>query len=102
MLVGATVHNDSQASGLGVGLGLGMAALGGSMMPLELYPDVMRQVAYVTPHAWANEAMAEIVRRDGGLGDVLLQVGVLTAFAVALLALATWRLRHTLTAGSGG
>jgi ABC-2 type transport system permease protein len=102
MLVGATVHNDSQAGGLGVGLGLGMAALGGSMMPLELYPDVMRQVAYITPHAWANDAMAEIVRRDGGLGDVLLQVGVLAAFAVSLLALATWRLRHTLTSGSGG
>jgi ABC-2 type transport system permease protein len=102
MLVGATMHNDSQASGVGVGLGLGMAALGGSMMPLELYPPVMRQVAYVTPHAWANEAMAEIVRRDGGLGDVLPQVGVLTAFAVVLLALATWRLRRSLTSGSGG
>jgi ABC-2 type transport system permease protein len=102
MLVGATVRNDSQASGLGVGLGLGMAALGGSMMPLEIYPEVMRRVAYVTPHAWANDAMAEIVRRDGGLGDVLGQVAVLSGFAVSLLALATWRLRRTLTTGAGG
>jgi ABC-2 type transport system permease protein len=102
MLVGATMRNDSQASGVGVGLGLGMAALGGSMMPLELYPGLMRQVAFITPHAWANEAMAEIVRRDGGLGDVLVQVGVLALYAVVLLTLATWRLRHSLTTQGGG
>jgi ABC-2 type transport system permease protein len=56
----------------------------------------MRIIAHVTPHAWANRAMAEIVRRDGGLGDVVLEVGVLTGFAVVLLGLATWQLRRAL------
>lgn len=79
-------------------LGLGLAALGGSMVPFEVFPDTVRTVAHVTPHAWANDAFAEIVRRGAGLGGVLLELGVLAAYAVALLAAATWRLRRTLTA----
>jgi ABC-2 type transport system permease protein len=97
MLVGATFRNDSQAGGVGIGLGLGLAALGGSMVPLEIFPEGMSTVAFVTPHAWANTAMAEIVRRDGGLGDVLLEVGVLALYAVVLLALAAWRLQRVLS-----
>ncbi len=97
MLLGATLRNDSQASGVGVGVGLGLAALGGSMAPLEIFPDTFRQVANITPHAWANEAMAEIVRRDGQLGDVLGEVVVLAGFAVVLLGLATVLLRRNLT-----
>jgi ABC-2 type transport system permease protein len=97
VLVGATMRNDSQASGMGVGLGLGMAALGGSMVPLELFPETLRQVARITPHAWANQAMAELVRRDGTLADVATEVAVLAGFAVVLLATATVLLRRNLT-----
>jgi ABC-2 type transport system permease protein len=97
MLVGATFRNDSQAGGVGVGLGIGLAALGGSMVPLEVLPPGVRAVAHVTPHAWANGAMAEIVRRDGGIGDVALELAVLAAYAALLLALATWRLQRVLT-----
>jgi ABC-2 type transport system permease protein len=97
MLVGATLDNESQASGVGVGLGLGLAAFGGSMVPLEVFPPALQQAALVTPHAWANRAMAELVRRDGTLGDVLLEVTALAAFAVVLLVGATVALRRTLT-----
>ncbi|MTV26093.1 ABC transporter permease [Nitriliruptoraceae bacterium ZYF776] len=96
-LLGATLRNESQASGAAVGLGLGLAALGGSMVPLEVFPASMRAAARLTPHAWANEAMAEIVRRDGGVLDVLPQLAVLTGFAGSLLAAGTWALRRTLT-----
>jgi ABC-2 type transport system permease protein len=97
MLVGATFRNDSQAGGVGVGLGIGLAALGGSMVPLELFPGTVRTIAYVTPHAWANQAMAEIVRRDGGIADVALELVVLAGYAAVLLSLASWRLRTVLT-----
>jgi ABC-2 type transport system permease protein len=96
MLVGATFRNDSQASGAGVGLGIGLAALGGSMLPLELFPEGVRVAAHVTPHAWANEAMAELVRRDGTVADVALEIAVLAAMAVLLFSLAAWQLRRAL------
>lgn len=97
MLAGATFRNDAQASGFGVGAGMLMAALGGSMAPLEIFPDVMRTIALVTPHAWANNAMATIVRRGGGVGDVLVELGVLAAFAFVLLGAASVVLRRALT-----
>jgi ABC-2 type transport system permease protein len=66
-------------------------------MPLEFFPDGMRAVARLTPHAWANEAMAEIVRRDGGIGDVLPELGVLAVYAVVVLSLSVVLLRRALT-----
>lgn len=95
MVIGALVDNDGTAAGLGVGLGLVLAALGGSMLPLELFPDTLRTVAHVTPHAWAYDAFAEIQRRGGGVLDVLPELGVLVAMGAVLLGLGTWALRRS-------
>jgi ABC-2 type transport system permease protein len=97
MVLGSAMDNDAQAGGLGVFLGLALAALGGSMMPLELFSPTMRRVAMLTPHAWGNEGYAELIRRDGGIVDILPQLGVLALFAVALIALGTWFLNRRLT-----
>ena len=67
------------------------------MTPLEFFPDTMRTVADITPHAWAYEAFAEIQRRGAGLSDVLPQLGVLAAMAVALVLLGAWALRRSLS-----
>lgn len=97
MLIGSLLDNEAAASGVGVGLGLVLAALGGSMLPLELFPDTLRTVAHITPHAWAYEAFAEIQRHDGGIVDVLPQLGVLTGMAVLLLVLGAWALRRSMS-----
>ena len=86
-----------QAVAVGLLLALGLAALGGAMMPLEFYSDTMRTVAHLTPHAWAVDGFAVLVRHDGTLTSVLPQLGVLAGVAVLLLAVASWRLRHVLT-----
>lgn len=97
MLLGSTLANDQQAGATSLLLGLGLAALGGCMAPLEIFPDTVRTVAHVTPHAWANDAFAKLVRRGGGVVDVLPQLAVLAGYAAVLLGLATWRLRRALT-----
>lgn len=74
-----------------------LAALGGAMLPLELFSPTMRTIAHLTPHAWAAEGFAILVRRGGGLVDVLPQVGVLLSIAFAVLVVAAWRLRRTLS-----
>lgn len=96
MIIGSMMDNDGAATGVGVGVGLIIAALGGCMVPLDFFPDTMRTVAHITPHAWAYDAFAEIQRHDGHIRDVLPQLGVLSAMAVALLALGTWLLRRSL------
>lgn len=96
LVVGVVVDSEGPASGVAVGAGLLLAALGGCMVPLELFTDGLRRVAMFTPHAWAYEALAEIQRRDGGLLDVLPQLGVLAAMALGVLGLGSWLLRRSL------
>ncbi|MEX1125588.1 MAG: ABC transporter permease [Acidimicrobiia bacterium] len=97
MLMGAVFSNDAQASGIGIVLSLGLAALGGCMLPVELFSPTMQKVAHITPHAWALDGFAELVRRNGTVVDILPELGVLTAYATVLLVLAAWRLRIALT-----
>jgi ABC-2 type transport system permease protein len=97
MLMGATFSNDQQASGIGVMVALGLAALGGAMFPLDLFSPAMQRVAHITPHAWALDGYAELVRRGGSVLDILPELGVLAGYAVVFLALAAWRLRVAIT-----
>lgn len=95
MVIGAMVDNEGAASGVGVGVGLVLAGLGGGMAPLEIFSDTMRQVAQLTPHAWAYEAYAEVQRHGGSLADIAPQLGVLVAMALGALALGVWALRRS-------
>jgi ABC-2 type transport system permease protein len=97
ILLGTLLENEGAAAGAGVGFGLVLAALGGSMFPLELFPDTMRAISRVTPHAWAYEALADIQRHGAGLVDVLPQLGVLAAMALVLATLGGWSLRRSLS-----
>jgi ABC-2 type transport system permease protein len=54
------------------------------MMPLEFFSSGMRTVAHQTPHAWANDAFAELIRHGEGFGDILPQLGVLLGYAAVL------------------
>jgi ABC-2 type transport system permease protein len=74
-------------------LALGLAAFGGSMVPLEVFPDSVRAIAHATPHAWGNDAFAELIRDEGDVADILPELGILLGYAAILLSLATWRLR---------
>ncbi|WP_114905572.1 ABC transporter permease [Ornithinimicrobium murale] len=96
MVLGSVLDNEGAAVGAGVGLGLVLAAIGGGMMPLEIFPETMRTIAHVTPHAWGYDAFAEIQRSNGNLIDILPMLGVLVAMAVGVLLLGTWLLRRSL------
>ena len=87
-----------QAIGVSLLLGLGLGALGGCMVPLEVFSPTMRQVAHITPQAWGNDAFAKLVGHGASIAGILPQLGILAAYAVVLLALAAWRLRRVLSA----
>lgn len=98
VVLGSLVDNEGQAAPLALLLGLGLAALGGSMAPLEVFPSTAQTIAHITPHAWANDAFSKLLKHGGDLVTVLPQIGVLLAFAAAAIAVAAWQLRRTLTA----
>jgi ABC-2 type transport system permease protein len=99
MLLGSLFSNEQQAGGVGVMVSLGLAALGGAMFPIDLFPPTMQRIAHVTPHAWALDGYAELVRRGGTIVDILPELAVLTAYAVVLMTVASWRLRVAITRG---
>ena len=97
IFVGTLFRNEQQATGISLLLGLGLGALGGCMVPLEVFSPVMRRVAHITPQAWGNDAFARLVGHGAAITGILPQLGILAAYAVVLLTLAAWRLRRVLT-----
>jgi ABC-2 type transport system permease protein len=97
MLMGTLFRNDEQAAGVGVILGIGVAALGGCMVPLEFFSDTMQRFAHLTPHAWALDAFTILVRDDGSVADITLELGVLAIYAAAIITIAGFRLRRSMS-----
>jgi len=97
MVIGVFSNNPDQAGALGVMAGMLLGALGGAMVPLEIFPEPAHTIAYATPHAWAIQGLREVALRDGAVGDVLVELGALLVYAIALMAVGTWRFRRILT-----
>lgn len=97
MVLGVFANNPEQAGTLGVLVGMGLGAIGGAMVPLEVFGEPLRTIAHLTPQAWAIDALREVALHYGGVVDVLPQLAVLFGFAVVLLAIGTWRFRRVLT-----
>jgi ABC-2 type transport system permease protein len=96
MLLGTIFRNAEQAGGVGVIVALGMAALGGAMLPIQLFSPTLQRIAHLTPHAWALDGFAKI-RDQGGVLDIGPELGVLALYALILLLIASWRLRRVIT-----
>jgi ABC-2 type transport system permease protein len=97
MVVGVFSNNPDQAGALGVMAGMLLGALGGAMVPLEIFPEPAHTIAYLTPQAWAIQGLREVALRGGTVVDVLRELGVLVLYAVALMAVGTWQFRRILT-----
>lgn len=100
MLVGSIASNPSQAGALGPALGLVFGLIGGTMVPIEVFPEAMRTAAHITPHAWAMDAFRALLFDDATLVDILPQLGVLALFAVVLVGLAVFRFHRLLRSGA--
>jgi ABC-2 type transport system permease protein len=96
MLGGSVLRNAEQATSIGPPVGIALGMLGGCMWPLAIVPQPMRVVGHLFPQAWAMDAFIALIAKGEDIAGIALQLAVLAGFAVALLALATWRLRKTL------
>ena len=97
MIIGVFARNPDQAGAIGVVVGMILGAVGGAMVPVELFPDAMATLSLLTPHAWAIDALRDLSFRSAAVADILLQLAVLTAMAVGLVIAGTWGLRRSLT-----
>ncbi len=101
LLVGAVMTSEDQTTAVTPPLGLVLAALGGCMVPIEIFSDSLLVASRLTPHYWALEGWKTLIFRDGDLSDVADSVLVLVAAAGVLLIGAAFALRRRLTGVSG-
>jgi ABC-2 type transport system permease protein len=89
MLIAALAKTETQVAVYGSLLVLVLGAVSGSLMPRDLMPENMRQFSYVTPHAWALDAYAQLlINPTPQLAIVGQACLVLVAFGLGFLALA--------------
>jgi len=99
MLVGTLARNPDQASSFGVVAGMILGALGGAMVPGELFQEPISTISQLTPHYWAIDAFRELVFFGAGIEDIVTQLAVLAVFAIVLVGAGTYGLRRSLTRG---
>jgi ABC-2 type transport system permease protein len=94
--MGSVLRSAAQAGAVGVFLGLVLAALGGCMVPLEIFPPLMARIAHLIPHAWAIDALTASIADGAGPAGVMTELLVLAGYATGLLILAAGLLRRAM------
>jgi ABC-2 type transport system permease protein len=97
MVVGVFATDPDQAGSIGVVAGMVLGALGGAMVPGELFSEPISTISRLTPHFWAIDAFRELVFYQAAVADIVAQLVVLAAFALVLVGMGTWGLRRSLT-----
>ncbi len=96
VLVGALFPSEDQVNSIGPPLALILAALGGCMVPTEVFPDFLLTVSRLTPHHWALEGWKDLIFDRESLSGIGTEVAVLAGYALSLLGLASAALRRQL------
>ena len=99
LLVGAIGANEDRVGAITPIVGMVLGALGGCMVPAEIFPSSMLVVARMVPHYWAMQAWRSLVFDGAGLGAIAGDLAVLAATGVALVTVATLLMRRSLLAG---
>ena len=82
MLLATLCQTRRQAQTVANTVILVLSALGGSMVPRFLMPEVLQDLGWLTPNTWALEAYSGIFWRGESLTAVLLPVGLLAATGI--------------------
>ncbi|WP_442598731.1 ABC transporter permease [Neobacillus sp. D3-1R] len=92
MILAAIVSEEKTTdviSGIGIQI---FAILGGSMLPIYVFPDSLQMVANITPNKWALTSFLEIMSGTSW-NALLLPITVLLLMGLVSLMVGTWRLK---------
>jgi ABC-2 type transport system permease protein len=82
MLLATACNTRRQAQTVANTVILVLSALGGSMVPRFLMPEVLKDLGWLTPNTWALEAYSGIFWRGESLLDVALPVALLAGAGI--------------------
>jgi ABC-2 type transport system permease protein len=96
MLVAGLARTETQVAIYGTLLVIVLAGISGSLLPRETLPESLRQLSWLTPHAWSLDAYAQLLNPDITSPDVsriLQDCGVLTLMGLGALVLTRFAAR---------
>lgn len=99
LLVGAVGGDEDRVSSISPPVGIVLGALGGCMVPLEIFPDAMRTVSRFVPQSWAMTGWERLVFDGEGVSAIVGPLAVLAGFAAVFVGLAVVALHRDLRSG---
>lgn len=84
-LLSLVAKTDSQLTGYSLFIVLFSAALGGTMVPLRLMPEMMQKIAKIVPQSWALEGFQKIIVSNGNISSIATNMTVLLGFSLVFL-----------------
>ena len=87
-LVAALAKDVNQATVIGSAIALIFAALGGNFFPAENLPDWLQPLSRLTITRWGLDGFTDLTISGLGVGDILLEAGVLLGIALLFFVLA--------------
>ena len=92
-LLTSSARTSESARGLAALVAFPMMFLSGIFFPVDRLPSSLQQLVRILPLTWLSDALHQVMNDNAGIGAIAADCGVLAAWAVATLALATWRFR---------
>jgi len=93
-LISTLAKNEAQAMQFVLFLLIPSLMVSGVFWPLETMPPTIRPLSYVSPLTYANSSLRKVMLMGGGVGDIRLELAVLGAFALVMLALSVLSMRR--------
>lgn len=91
IFIAAIAHTEGQVGGISSGILWVAGLLGGSIVPLFLFPPFMDKIARFVPHYWANQAYFGLIFRGQSLAELWPTLLALLGFTGLFFAIGLWR-----------
>jgi ABC-2 type transport system permease protein len=91
LLLASIARTQGQLGGISGGLLWVAGVLGGSIIPIFLFPDILKNIAKFVPHYWANQAFYGLILRGETLAVIWPDLLVLLGFTAAFFTIGLWR-----------
>lgn len=85
---GSLLNKEDLIVGISVFVSNFFAALGGCWWPIEVVPQTFRTIGQISPAYWAMDAFHRVIFFNGGFGDILPNLAVLTGYSLVFTVLA--------------
>lgn len=92
MIVAAFTSTEKMADTVG-GIGVQiLALLGGSMLPITVFPSVLRKISLITPNSWALTSFTNIMSGTSWI-SLIIPICTLLIIGFVSIFIGTWKLR---------